>query len=181
MTEEKTKTHWQATPNKNYLGHWDLPNGNDIIVTIKSAGWEEVKNPIINTSEARRVIRFEEKGIKPFICNEGNSKSIIRSTGQSYMEDSVGFKIKLFASSVRVKGQEVDCLRIREIPQSELQAKLITDEQIQIITRLIPQAGKTIEYICKIMKVETLSNISSNKFEGMCKRLVELARKNGNN
>jgi hypothetical protein len=43
MTDDKTKTHWLQTPNKNYLGHWDLPNGKDIIVTISSAGWEDLK------------------------------------------------------------------------------------------------------------------------------------------
>ena len=39
------KTHWLQSPNKNYLGHWDLPEGKDLILTIESAQWEEVKNP----------------------------------------------------------------------------------------------------------------------------------------
>ena len=39
------KTHWLQNPNKNYLGHWDLPNGKDLVLTIKSAAWEEVENP----------------------------------------------------------------------------------------------------------------------------------------
>ncbi len=115
--EKSAKTHWLQSPNKNYLGHWDLPNGEDMIVTIKSAKWEEVKNPIINTSEAKRVVRFEEKDIKPFICNQTNAQSILKSIGIKFMEDSVGSKIQLFVGlhkDNRTK-EDIDCIRVRNI------------------------------------------------------------------
>ncbi len=54
------KTHWLQSPNKNYLGHWDLPNSKDVVLTIKSANWESVKNPLTNTTTDKRVIRFED-------------------------------------------------------------------------------------------------------------------------
>jgi hypothetical protein len=110
----KNKTHWLQSPNKNYLGHWDLPEKDDLILTIKSAKWEEVKNPIINKSEAKRVIRFEEK-VKPLICNQGNAQSIVKSTGVKYMEDSVGQKIQLYVGKHfdRVSKEDIDCVRIR--------------------------------------------------------------------
>lgn len=108
------KTHWLQSPNKNYLGHWDLPEGKDLILTIESAKWEEVKNPIINKSEAKRVVRFKED-VKPFICNQGNAQSIIKSTGVKYMEDSTGQKIQLYigAHFDRVNKENIDCIRIR--------------------------------------------------------------------
>lgn len=108
------KTHWLQSPNKNYLGHWDLPENQDLIVTIESAKWEEVKNPIINKSEAKRVIRFKED-VKPFICNQGNAQSIIKSTGVKYMEDSQGQKIQLYVGSHfdRINKENIDCIRIR--------------------------------------------------------------------
>ena len=108
------KTHWLQSPNKNYLGHWDLPEENDLILTIESAQWEEVKNPIIKKSEAKRVIRFKEK-VKPLICNQGNAQSIIKSTGVKYMEDSKGQKIQLYIGKHfdRVSKEDVDCVRIR--------------------------------------------------------------------
>lgn len=111
---EKTKTHWLQSPNKNYLGHWDLPEKGDLVLTIASAKWEEVKNPIINKSEAKRVIRFEEK-VKPFICNQTNSNSIIKATGCKYMEDSNGQKISLYISNImdRRTKEDIDCIRIR--------------------------------------------------------------------
>lgn len=178
---DKTKTHWLQTPNKNYLGHWDLPNGKDIIVTITSAGWEEVKNPIINTSEAKRVIRFKEKGVKPFICNEGNSQSIIRSTGQKFMEDSVGFKIKLYVSQVKVKGQTVDCLRVREVPQSDLVIKVISEDERALLIELIEKAGRDVQETCKIMQIDSLADFPLHKYAKMCDRLMEIAIENGNN
>lgn len=174
MTEQKIKTHWLQTPNKNYLGHWDLPNGRDMILTIESAQWEEVKNPIINVSAAKRVIRFQEK-VKPFICNATNAQSILRSTGQNYMEDCKGYKIKLYLSKYNMPGGEVDCLRVREIPQSELCVKFVSEQERDTILDLIKAAGKDTEEICKIMGVDSINKIPANKFQPMCKRLMELS------
>ena len=106
------KTHWLQSPNKNYLGHWDLPESKDLNLTIKSAQWEEVKNPITNKTEAKRVIRFKES-VKPLICNQTNAQSIINATKVNYMEDSAGLEISLYIANVRVKGEETDCIRIR--------------------------------------------------------------------
>ena len=179
MEEEHTiKTHWLQTPNKNYLGHWDLPNGQDLILTIKSAQWEEVKNPIINVSEAKRVLRFEEKNVKPFICNETNAQSILRSTATKYMEDSVGLKIKLYQSQVKVKGEQVDCLRIKEVPQSAFEVKYVSEEQVGILQNLMISADKDVQEICGIMKVDSLSKIPLSRYNAMCKRLQEIVNEN---
>lgn len=108
------KTHWLQSPNKNYLGHWDLPETNDLVLTIKSAQWEEVKNPITNKTEAKRVIRFEEN-VKPLICNQTNAQAIINSTKIKYMEDSQGCKIQLYIGQHldRRTKENVDCIRVR--------------------------------------------------------------------
>lgn len=172
---DKTKTHWLQNPNKNYLGHWDLPNGNPMILTIKSAQWEEVKNPIINVSEAKRVIRFEESNVKPFICNETNAQSIMRSTRKDYLEDSGGMKIKLYQSQVKVKGVLVDCLRIKEIPQSELTIKYISEAERDNLLELIKTAGKDNVEFCEIMKIEAVSKLPTNRYKKVCERLQELA------
>ena len=109
------KTHWLQSPNKNYLGHWDLPERTDFILTIKSAKWEEVKNPITNTKESKRVVRFEESGVKPFICNQTNAQSIVVATKVNYMDDSKGKKIALFVDTIKDKRtkEDIDCIRIR--------------------------------------------------------------------
>jgi len=126
----ENKTHWLQNPNKNYLGHWDLPNGEDLILTIESAKWEEVKNPIINVSEAKRVIRFKEK-VKPLICNQTNAQSILKATGTKFMEDSEGEKIQLFVTSIRDNKtkEEIDCIRIRSIKPITKKPKLTPDHK----------------------------------------------------
>ena len=116
-----SKTHWLQSPNKNYLGHQDLPNWDDIVVTIKSAKWEEVTNPILNTKEAKRVVRFKEKGIKPFICNQTNAGTIIKVTGVKFMEDTKDKKLQFFIAQTKVKGSLVDCLRIRDQAPKDLE------------------------------------------------------------
>lgn len=108
------KTHWLQNPNKNYLGHWDLPGGKDLILTIKSAKWEKVENPVTHKEDACRVVRFEEE-YKPLICNQTNAQSIIKATGVKFMEDSCGSKIQLYVDVVmnQKEKEEVDCIRIR--------------------------------------------------------------------
>lgn len=109
------KTHWLQSPNKNYLGHWDLPESGELMLTIESAKWEDVKNPINNKSEVKRVVRFQEKDIKPLICNQTNAQSIVNSTGVKFMEDSKGSIVCLFLSSIvdRRTKENVDCIRIK--------------------------------------------------------------------
>jgi len=109
-----SKTHWLQSPNKNYLGHWDLPENKDFILTIASAKWEVVENPILRTQESKRVIRFKEK-VKPLICNQTNAQSIVKSTGVKYMEDSAGQKIALYIDNIKDKRtkEDIDCIRIR--------------------------------------------------------------------
>lgn len=108
------KTHWLQSPNKNYLGHWDLPESGELIVTIESAQWEAVKNPVTNKEDSKRVIRFVED-IKPLICNQTNAQSIVTITGEKWMEDSGGMQICLHVSKHydRVAKQDIDCIRIK--------------------------------------------------------------------
>lgn len=108
-----TKTHWLQNPNKNFLWHQDMPNGDDMILTIKSGQWEEVKDPTKWTKDMKRVVRFEEN-IKPFICNETNAEAIMKLTWVKFMEDSLWKQIQLGVSQTRVKKEMVDCIRVRE-------------------------------------------------------------------
>lgn len=107
----ENKTHWLQSPNKNYLGHWDLPE-NGITLTIKSAKWEAVKNPVTSKEDACRVIRFKED-YKPMICNQTNAQSILKSTDVKFMEDSSGCKISLFTGSAKYMGERVPCIRVQ--------------------------------------------------------------------
>lgn len=179
----KQKTHWLQNPNKNYLGHWDLPGGQPVILTVISAKWEEVKNPIINKSEAKRVIQFSEKNswVKPMICNQINAQTILKSTGEKYMEDCAGKRIKICVSQTKVKGEEVDCLRVVNIKQEFLQDTKVTAEQVKIIQKLLEATDKSATDICKAYKVDSLKDLLKTSFDSIVIRLTEFAKQNGNN
>jgi Glu-tRNA(Gln) amidotransferase subunit E-like FAD-binding protein len=183
MTKEKT--HWLQNPNKNYLGHPDLPGGKPLILTIKSAGFEMVENPSNvdkNTKkpvqESKRVIRFEEEGIKPFICNETNAKAIIKSTDQRYMEDSAGFKIMMTLAQTKIMGEMVDCIRIKNFSQEELKNlsnnKAINKDQLADLLNLLADAGKDNESFCESMRIKSVSELPERSFDKVVKRLSEI-------
>lgn len=132
------KTHWLQNPNKNYLGHWDLPESGELTVTIESAQWEEVVNPIVNTKEAKRVVRFQEK-IKPMICNQTNAQAIVNSTGVRFMEDSKGSKIVLFIATITDKRTKevIDCIRIKAKAKTSLEDVKAMYKEKQI---LVPES-----------------------------------------
>jgi len=141
------KTHWLQSPNKNYLGHWDLPESDDLILTIESAQWEEVKNPIINQSEAKRVIRFKED-VKPLICNQTNAQSIVNSTGVKFMEDSKGCQVALYISQIKDRKTKdmIDCIRIRnKFEQVERKKPSINNERFQKALEAIEGGTYTIK------------------------------------
>lgn len=173
MSETK-KTHWLESPNKNYLGHQDLPNGNDIILIIKKAKWEEVKNPITQVSTSKRVIRWKDKNIKPFICNETNAKAILKSTKEKYMEDCEGKRIKLTISTTKVMGDMVDCIRVSKISISNEKENTITKEQLKELTILLYDAKKNETDFCKAMKINELKNLQASKLNAIVKRLKEI-------
>jgi len=181
MKEEKT--HWLHNPNKNYLGHQDLPNGDDVVLTIASAGWEAVKNPILNTTQEKRIVRFVEKAewVKPLICNETNAKTILKVIGEKFMEDSIGKKIKIGISKTKLKRDEVDCLRVRDVKSENLVGDfLISSEQGIEIEELSKKAGKNLKDICAAYKINTIIDLPLSKFETVKQRLLEIIKESEN-
>jgi len=129
------KTHWMQSPNKNYLGHWDLPESGELNVTIESAQWEVVKDPVSGRSESKRVVRFKEP-IKPFICNQTNANSIVISSGIKFMEDSQGVTICLFVDTIddRRTKEKVDCIRVKTINPYTLEVLIdLRDEKFTLL------------------------------------------------
>lgn len=166
MKNEKEKTHWLQNQNKNYLGHFDLPNGDDVILTIAKADWEIVKNPKTKDKQNKRVIRFVEKHdwVKPFICNETNAKMIFKMTEKKYMEDCAGDKIKIGLDKTKIMGDEVDCLRVRQVKSSSLTGSNIIVEQELRIKNLCVKKGIDIASICNAYKINAIDNLPASKF-----------------
>lgn len=86
--------HSKMDSDASYLGIQHLPDGKDIIVQIKSAGPEAVRNPKTNSTQTKRVVRFEGD-LLPWICNETNRARISKLYGP-YYDQWDGKKIQLF-------------------------------------------------------------------------------------
>ncbi len=197
---DDTKTHWLRSPNKNYLGACDLPNGKDVVLTIASAGEENVENcksfgskkthssatkteVSFQEVERKKVIRFEEKydWVKPFICNQINAQTIMKVTGERYMEDCIGKAIKLYSGRTKVKGEEIDCLRVRlEMSKNLQNVETVSEEDVKFLTHIIKSANVTAQQFCTAYEIETISELPKSKLQNALKRIEERAKKNEN-
>lgn len=105
----ESKTHWKLLSNPDYIGAYWLPPGEDVTVTIDYV----VREMITGTGGKKEECTVAHlKGVKPFILNATNSKTIAKLYGP-YIEDWAGKQITLFASTAKLAGDTVECLRIR--------------------------------------------------------------------
>ena len=160
------KTHWLQNPNKNYLGHQDLPNGENQTLTLESGKWEAVTNPKLNTITEKRVLRFKEKDkwIKPFICNETNAFDICKFLQIEYIEDCIGAKITFTIKKVKVGKITTNALRILDAKKGIVEK--INEEKLKILLDLINQQKETTpQKICDAFKIRSLADLPQEKFE----------------
>lgn len=129
------KTHWKVLINPEYIGAYWLHEGQDSTVTIDRVVREQVKGTGGKTEECTVA---HLKGAKPFILNVTNSKSIAKLYGP-YIEDWAGKPITLFASTAKLAGDTVECLRIRPVVATR-QKRAINEERFKKALAAI-QAG----------------------------------------
>ena len=101
---------------KNYLGSWDVPDGDDLILTIDKAARDDVKNE--RGSEKKLTLHFVED-YKPMILNTTNSKAISEAVGSTKVEDWSGKRVAIYTTKVTAFGGTTDALRIRNYPPKE--------------------------------------------------------------
>ena len=65
------------------------------------------------------VCYWKEQNYKPMILNRTNAKTITNLCGSAYVEDWVGHRVTLYASTTRFGGDIVECLRIRPTEAAE--------------------------------------------------------------
>ena len=104
---------------KNYLGSWDIPEGEDLILTIINVEQDDVKNE--RGSERKLTIHFAED-YKPLIMNATNCDRITKAYGSPKVEDWVGKRIALTTEKVPAFGSVKDAVRIRPYPPRENEA-----------------------------------------------------------
>jgi len=98
---------------KNYLGSWDVPDGEDLILTVDKAARDDVKNE--RGTERKLTLHFVED-YKPMILNATNSKAISEAVGSTKVEDWSGKRIAIYTTKVLAFGGTTDALRIRNYP-----------------------------------------------------------------
>jgi hypothetical protein len=137
---QDNKTHWKRLINPDYIGAYALPPGDDMTVEIVSVGREKV---VVSggKKEDHTVVRL--KGQKPLILNSTNSKSIARLYGP-YIEDWAGKKITLYASTTKLAGDTVECLRIRP-NVAERQKPSIADTRLDAAILSIKKGDYTVQ------------------------------------
>jgi hypothetical protein len=118
------KTHWKRLINPDYLGAYSIPEGEDLTVRIDFVQVEEVHGA---QGKKDMCTVAHLKGHKPMILNVTNSKTIAKLYGP-YIEDWVNKPITLFASTTRLAGETVECLRIRP-KVAERKPKPINEER----------------------------------------------------
>ena len=104
---------------KNYLGSWDVPDGEDLVLTIKKAERDDVKNE--RGSERKLTLHFVED-YKPMILNATNAKALSEAVGSTKVEDWAGKRVAIYTTKVTAFGGTTDALRIRNYPPRETKA-----------------------------------------------------------
>lgn len=113
------KGDYRKFMDKNYLGSWDVPDGEDLIVTVDHAARDDVKNE--RGSEKKLTLHFVED-YKPMILNATNSKAISEAVGSTKVEDWSGKRVAIYTTKVTAFGGTTDALRIRNYPPKETKA-----------------------------------------------------------
>ncbi len=135
-----SKTHWKQLVNPDYLGAYSIPEDEDLTVVIDVVRSEE----ITGTNGKKEICSVAHiKGNKPWILNMTNQKSIARIYGP-YIEDWQGKPVTLYASTTKLAGEVVECIRVR--PQVATRKKSpISDERFQNAIESIKSGSFTAE------------------------------------
>lgn len=107
-----SETHWKRLINPDYLGAYSLDPGKDMVLTIKSVR-REVITGTGGKQEECTVCHWQENQ-KPMILNRTNCKTISKVCGSPYIEQWAGHRIQIYATTTRMAGETVECLRIRD-------------------------------------------------------------------
>lgn len=122
------RTSWKNLANYDYLGAYSLQGVVDeVALTIKLVKKERVTGPG-GASEDCIVVYFEETNkdgvvVKPMVMNKTNCKIIEKVYGTPYIEDWIGKKIIIYATTTKFARDVVPCLRVKaEIPKEPVYA-----------------------------------------------------------
>lgn len=96
---------------REYVGSWDLPRGQDAIVVIREVKAATLTN---GTKSNKKPVLFFEGKEKGMVCNKTNAKTVAALYGND-VTAWIGKPIALYVSETRdpSSGGNIDCIRIR--------------------------------------------------------------------
>ena len=110
---ETEKHHWKKQFNYDYMGSYSLPDGKDVVMTIKETRKEKVTGTA-GKKEDCFVCYFHESD-KPMILNRTNCKTIEKVYRSPFIEDWPGLRVQIGIDTVSAFGESVEALRIRNV------------------------------------------------------------------
>lgn len=105
------KTHWKTQFNYKWLGAYCLPDGKDVVLTIREMKREEVVGDSGNKEQC--LIAYFHENSKPMIVNKTNCKTLEKLFKTPIIEEWSNKQIQVGAAQVKAFGSVVDALRIR--------------------------------------------------------------------
>lgn len=164
--------HWKNLSNYDYLGAYSLDGRkDDVILTIK-----EIKRELVTAEGGKKenciVAYFEENNVdsvevKPMVLNKTNCKTIEKVYGTGEVENWIGKKIQVFATTTKFgRDNNVPCLRIRpEIPKEIVYACEVCGKVIDAKTYNATKKAYGVG-LCSAECKEEYLNKKENKEEG---------------
>lgn len=122
-TKQKITGDYRQYMDKDFIGEWDLPETDDLIVEIDHAEVNQVKSE--RGSEEKLCIHFKG-GYKPLIINATNGGAIKDALGTGKVERWEGKRISLYRERVSAFGKTVMAVRVR--PFAPKQDEYFCDE-----------------------------------------------------
>ena len=105
-------SHFRKLFDERFVGAWDFEGRDDVTMTIKSIGIEEMRAQDDSTVK-KPVLFFENsKTGKGLVLNKTNARAIADKNG-SNTDGWIGKKITIFPTTCMAFGKEVECLRIK--------------------------------------------------------------------
>ena len=103
----------KKTMNTDYLGSWDFKTGEKKVLTVKDVEEKKVYNPNKNKEELSVIMTFQNHPCGMFL-NTTNKKVLIKLFGTSDTDQYKGKNITLITKMIRVRGEEMEAVRIAD-------------------------------------------------------------------
>lgn len=151
-------TDYRSLYDKDYIGAWDLADGDKTITITKVIGGSLTG---VGGRKSKKPVVYFQGSEKGFALNSTNGKTIAAMYG-NFVEKWAGKKITLFKSSTRNPdgSGDVDCIRVR--PQVRADAGAFTSDAGGGDEKLTEDQAKEIE-----RGLDLAGSVTAAKFRGL--------------